>query len=180
MILLAFHREHIIHKCRKMPLPIPLEFQCSHSGPITSMFSFRPSIWDFYNFTFMTLGCAAFVFLLSVSMWNGFLLSGSFLSMLAKQMMWPIVYFMDNLFSVPRTWLTYLWLTFTGQKDCSGLCFYFFWPIGEIFINIYWFGFISQSRGAKSCWAGCYGNWHFTRVLTSQQWGLRTKPKAYL
>lgn len=43
--------------------------------------------------------------------------------------------------------LTYLWLTFTGQKDCSGLCFYFFWPTGELFINIYRFGFINQRGG---------------------------------
>ena len=158
MILLAFHREHIIHKCRIMPLPIPLEFQYNHSGPITLMFSFRPSIWDFYYFTLMALGCAPFVFFFFFTLC--ILVVSKHVKWIFAQWVFPKhackandvanCLFYGSLFSVPRTWLTCLWLTFTGQKDCSGLFFYFFCPIGEIFINIYWFGFISQRGGGRN------------------------------
>lgn len=99
-ILLVYHRKHI-HKWRITSLPTLFELQCHHFGPITSMFLQDPASVICAILSFC-LRCVHFVFLLSVSMWNRFSLSGFFLSALAKKMMLPIVYSMDSLFLSPE------------------------------------------------------------------------------
>lgn len=84
-----------------MSLPTLFELQCHHLGPITSMFLRDPESVICAILCFC-LRCVHFVFLLTVSMWNRFSLSGFFLSALAKKMMLPIVYSMDSLFLSPE------------------------------------------------------------------------------